>query len=202
VADKLQILRRLAEIVDVLVVGGGMAYTFLRAQGHEVGTSILDATRIEDCARLLAGKSDIILPVDTVALGEDGVEVRVVGRDIPPGFSGRDIGPGSAVAFATVIAEAKTVLWNGPMGVFEDPRFAAGTRAVAEAVATTSATTVVGGGDSVAALDAYGLADAVDHVSTGGGASLELIELGDLPGLAALRAAGPPSGDGRPGSGR
>jgi phosphoglycerate kinase len=191
VADKLQILRRLSELVDVLVVGGGMAYTFLRAQGHEVGTSILDPDRIAECAALLAAETDIVLPSDTVALGPDGEELIVVGREIPLSFSGRDIGPESAATFAAVIAKAKTVLWNGPMGVFEDPRFAAGTRAVADAVAATEATTVVGGGDSVAALDAYGLADRVDHVSTGGGASLELIELGDLPGLAALRAGRP-----------
>jgi len=189
VADKLGILGRLAEKVDTLVVGGGMAYTFLRSLGHEVGASLLDPSRTAECAAILAGPAQVLLPQDSVALGPDGAEVRTVGTEIPEGFSGRDIGPATIAAFTAVIAGAGTVFWNGPMGVFEDPRFAAGTRAVAEAVAAAPGTTVVGGGDSIAALDEFGLASRVDHVSTGGGASLEFLELGDLPGLAALRAS-------------
>ena len=150
------------------------------------------------CAELLERHGDrLLLPSDVVALGPGGVigdpgaggEVRTVGRDVPDGWMGLDIGPGSAAEFGDALAEARTVLWNGPMGVFEDPRFAAGTRAVAEAVADCRGMTVIGGGDSAAAVAEFGLADRIDHISTGGGASLELIEQGDLPGLAALREA-------------
>ena len=129
------------------------------------------------------------MPSDIVAADADRDEVRTVGRDVPPRWRGFDIGPGTAAEFADVIVEAGTVFWNGPMGVFEDERFAAGTRAVAEAVAACRGFTVVGGGDSAAALAKFGLDDRVDHVSTGGGASLEYLEQGDLPGLAALRGA-------------
>ncbi|MBA2497220.1 MAG: phosphoglycerate kinase, partial [Acidimicrobiia bacterium] len=152
---------------------------------------------VETCRRLLDSGATIHLPTDVVALGpggtigdpDDGAEVRSVGADVPDGLKGLDIGPGSAAQFADVVLEARTVFWNGPMGVFEDPRFAAGTRTLAEAMAATKAFTVVGGGDSAAALAAFGLADDVDHVSTGGGASLELLERGDLPGFEALRNA-------------
>ncbi len=186
VGDKLGVIEALLRKVDMLVVGGGMCFTFLAAQGHSVGDSLLEEDQVETCARLLASGARIVLPTDITALGP-GDEVRQVGRDLPGGWKGLDIGPGTAAEFAEVIAEARTVFWNGPMGMFEDPRFDAGTRTVAEAVAECRGFTVVGGGDSASALAAFGLADRVDHVSTGGGASLEFIEQGDLPGLVALR---------------
>ncbi|HUI02600.1 MAG TPA: phosphoglycerate kinase, partial [Acidimicrobiales bacterium] len=199
VADKVGVVRALLERVDHLAVGGAMAFTFLAARGHDVGDSLLEADQIEACAALLdeAG-GRIALPTDLVALAPGGMvgdgapgtgEVRMVGPDIPAGWRGLDIGPETAGTYADLVAGARTVLWNGPMGVFEDPRFAAGTAAVAQAVADGRAFSVVGGGDSVAALDRLGLAGRVGFVSTGGGASLELLEHGDLPGLAALRHA-------------
>jgi phosphoglycerate kinase len=139
------------------------------------------------CRRLLESGRDIRIPSDLTALGPSD-ETRQVGTNLPDGWKGLDIGPGTAAEFSDAITEARTVLWNGPMGVFEDPRFEAGTRTVAEAMAATSAFTVVGGGDSAAAVAQFGLADQMGHVSTGGGASLEFIEQGDLPGLAALRS--------------
>ena len=156
---------------------------------------MLEEDMIETCARLLQSDKPIHLPEDVTALGpggtlfepEAGGEVRQSGVDLPPGWMGVDIGPGTAAVFSDVILDAGTVLWNGPMGVFEDPRFAAGTAAVASAFSDTRAFTVVGGGDSAAAAKQFGVDGDVDHVSTGGGASLELIEQGDLPGLAALR---------------
>jgi phosphoglycerate kinase len=193
VTDKLGVLRSLLETVDRLIVGGGMAFTFLAAQGHSVGSSLFDPTALSTCAALLEEAGDrILLPSDVVIrrtrVGGDE-EVDVVGADIPDDAVGLDIGPASALRFATVVAEAETVFWNGPMGVFEDPRFAAGTYTVAKAIAGSCAVSVVGGGDSVAALDQLGLAGRVGFVSTGGGASLELLEHGDLPGLVALRHA-------------
>jgi|TARA_B100000809_G_scaffold170580_1_gene167929 phosphoglycerate kinase len=195
VSDKLGVIEALLDVVDELIVGGGMCFTFLAAKGANVGSSLLEEDLIEDCARLLDSGAPIRLPLDITALGPGGKigdpsaggEVRQVGTSMPDGWMGLDIGPGSAVEFCDVIADARTVLWNGPMGVFEDPRFAAGTRTLAEAVAACRGFTVVGGGDSAAATRQFGLADAMDHVSTGGGAALELIEKGDLPGLAALR---------------
>ena len=195
VTDKLGVIGALLDVVDELIVGGGMCFTFLAAKGANVGSSLLEEDLIEDCARLLDSGAPIRLPLDITALGPGGRigdpsaggEVRQVGTSMPDGWMGLDIGPGSAVEFCDVIAEARTVLWNGPMGVFEDPRFAAGTRTVAEAVADCRGFTVVGGGDSAAAARQFGLDDRMDHVSTGGGAGLELIEKGDLPGLAALR---------------
>ena len=197
VSDKLGVLQALIERVDALVVGGGMAFTFLAAQGHEVGSSLLDADRIDDCKELLSRGVPILLPTDIVALeagaafgrGETGGAVRTVGADVPAGWAGLDIGPESVAAYAACLASAGTVLWNGPMGVFEDARFAAGTAGVARAVADCAGYTVVGGGDSVAAIGELGLEDRIDFISTGGGASLELLEFGDLPGLAALRGA-------------
>jgi phosphoglycerate kinase len=186
VSDKLGVIDALLERVDALVVGGGMCFTFLAAQGHQIGASLFEADHLESCARLLASGRRILLPTDLVALGPDG-QARHVGADVPDGWKGLDVGPGSAAEFADAIGEARTVFWNGPMGVFEEPRFAAGTRTVAEAVADAPGFTVVGGGDSAAALARFGLFDRVDHVSTGGGASLEFLENGDLPGLAALR---------------
>ena len=186
VSDKLGVLRALLSKVDRLVVGGAMCFTFLAAKGHGVGASLFEPDQISECRSLLDGDTPIDLPSDLMGLGPGG-EVRGLGRSVPEGWKGLDIGPGSAAEFADVIAEAGTVLWNGPMGMFEDPRFEAGTRAIAEAVAATRAFTVVGGGDSAAAMAQFGLDDQVDHLSTGGGASLELIEHGDLPGLKALR---------------
>ncbi len=195
VSDKLGVIEALLEIVDAIVVGGGMAFTFLAAQGHRTGSSLLEADMVETCQRLLAGPKTIHLPEDITALGPDGKlfdpaaggEVRQIGVNVPDGWMGVDIGPGTAAVFTDVILDAGTVLWNGPMGVFEDPRFEAGTRAIASAMAETRAFTVVGGGDSAAAAKEFGVDTDMDHVSTGGGASLELIEQGDLPGLAALR---------------
>lgn len=198
VSDKLAVIESLLAVVDELIIGGGMAYTFQVAKGHRVGNSLLEKDMVETCGRLLE-ESDkpIHLPHDVTMLGPDGKlfqpeaggEVRQGGLEIPDDWEGVDIGPGSAAAFSDIIAEAGTALWNGPMGVFEDPRFAAGTQVVAEAFGQSRAFTVVGGGDSAAAAKQFGVDDQVDHVSTGGGASLELLEQGDLPGLAALRRA-------------
>ncbi|MGH9163902.1 MAG: phosphoglycerate kinase, partial [Acidimicrobiales bacterium] len=195
VSDKLGVLKALLDQVDTLVIGGGMCFTFLAAMGHRTGGSLLEADQVATCRALLDSGRRVLVPSDVVVLGpggeigrpESGGEVRTVGQDVDDGWKGLDIGPASAMAFCDEVKAAGTVFWNGPMGVFEDERFAAGTRAVAEAVAAAAGFTVVGGGDSASALARFGLADRVDHVSTGGGASLELIEQGDLPGLAALR---------------
>lgn len=204
VSDKLKVIEALLAVADEVLIGGGMCFTFLKAQGYPVGASLLEDDMVGTCRALLAdggasggGLGSIVLPTDITALGpggklfapDTGGEVRQVGTSIPDGWTGVDIGPGTAADFGDRVAEAGTVFWNGPMGAFEDPRFAAGTQAVAEAVAQTSAFTVVGGGDSAAAVAQFGLDDRIGHVSTGGGASLELLEQGDLPGLAALGAA-------------
>jgi phosphoglycerate kinase len=194
VSDKLGVIEALLDTVDTLVIGGAMCFTFFAAQGRSIGDSLFESDQVETCKRLLATAKDLHLPTDIIGLDAVG-NVATWGARVPDGGKGLDIGPGSAAAFADVITEARTVFWNGPMGMFEDERFAAGTRAIAEAVAATKAFTVVGGGDSAAALAEFGLDDDVDHVSTGGGASLELLELGDLPGLAALRHGGPPPSD-------
>jgi phosphoglycerate kinase len=188
VSDKLGVIESLLQVVDALVIGGGMCFTFLAAQGYPVGDSICERDQIDTCKRLLGLGKPIHLPEDIIGLDASG-NVLTFGQRLPEGAKGLDIGPGSAAAFSDVIMDARTVFWNGPMGMFEDERFAAGTRTVAQAVAETRAFTVVGGGDSAAALAQFKLEDDVDHVSTGGGASLELLELGDLPGLAALRGA-------------
>ena len=189
VSDKLGVIEALLQTVDALAIGGAMCFTFLAAQGNPIGDSLFEPDQVETCRNLLAGASKPIhLPTDIVGLDRDG-NVQTFGTRLPDGAKGLDIGPGTAAEFGDVVMEARTVFWNGPMGMFEDPRFAAGTRAVAHAMADTKAFTVVGGGDSAAALAEFGLDDEVDHVSTGGGASLELLELGDLPGLAALREA-------------
>jgi len=192
ISDKLGVVEALLKVVDSLVVGGAMCFTFLSAQGYTIGDSLFEPDQVDTCKRLLeqakaAGKT-IHLPEDLVGTDAKG-EFATFGRSLPDGAKDFDIGPGTAAAFSDVIMEARTVFWNGPMGMFEDPRFEAGTRTVAQAMADTKAFTVVGGGDSAAALAQFGLDDEVSHVSTGGGASLELIELGDLPGLAALRGA-------------
>lgn len=197
VSDKLAVIEALLEHVDSLIVGGGMCFTFLKAKGHNIGSSLCEDDMVETCKALLDGPKTIHLPYDITAMGPDGRlfepeaggDVRQIGIEIPDGWMGVDIGPGSAAQFGDVIHQAGTVLWNGPMGVFEDPRFAGGTGAVAQAMADTKAFTIVGGGDSAAAAKQFKVDRDMDHVSTGGGASLELIEKGDLPGLEALRGA-------------
>lgn len=189
VSDKLAVIEALLERCDTILVGGAMAFTFLVAQGYSIGDSLVELDRVDDCKRLLE-TGRVRVPVDVVLAREitEDAEVRVVkAGGIPDGWLGLDIGPETAVLFADEIDEARTLLWNGPMGVFEVAPFAAGTRTIAEAVAECGGFTVIGGGDSGAAIRQFGLADRVDHVSTGGGAALELIELGDLPGLRALR---------------
>ena len=195
VSDKLKVIGALLDVADEVLIGGGMCFTFLKAQGHQVGASLCEDDMVATCRSLLDGEAAIRLPSDVTALGpggrigdpDAGGDVRQLGVNVPEGWMGLDIGPGTSAEFADAVLDARTVFWNGPMGVFEDPRFAAGTRTLAEAVAETSALTVVGGGDSAAAVAEFGLADRIDHISTGGGASLELLEQGDLPGLAALR---------------
>ena len=188
VSDKLGVIKALLDKVDTLIIGGGMAYTFLKAQGHSIGDSLLQEDFVDTCKGLLESGKTILIPSDNVVLGPDG-QIETVGADIEDGWKGLDIGPETVKTFSAEVATAGTILWNGPMGMFEDDRFAAGTRALAEAVAAANGFSVIGGGDSAAALAKFGLDDQVDHVSTGGGASLEFIEKGDLPGLAALREA-------------
>jgi phosphoglycerate kinase len=188
VSDKIGVIEALQERVDAFIIGGGMCFTFLAAKGYPVGDSICQPELIDVCKKLLEGKVPIHLPEDIVGLDADGV-YATYGIRLPKGSKGLDIGPGSAAAFTDIIMDARSVFWNGPMGMFEDARFANGTRTVAQAMADTKAFTVVGGGDSAAALAQFKLDDEVDHVSTGGGASLEYLELGDLPGLEALRGA-------------
>ena len=188
VSDKIGVIEALQERVDAFIIGGGMCFTFLAAQGYSVGDSICQPELIDVCKKLLNGNVPIHLPEDLVGLDADGV-YATYGIRLPKGAKGLDIGPGSAAAFTDIIMDARSVFWNGPMGMFEDARFANGTKTVAQAMADTKAFTVVGGGDSAAALAQFKLDDEVDHVSTGGGASLEYLELGDLPGLEALRGA-------------
>ena len=192
ISDKLGVVEALLKVVDSLVVGGAMCFTFLAAQGNPIGDSLFEPDQVDTCKRLLeqaaASGKTIHLPEDIVGVDAQG-NFATFGTRLPEGAKGFDIGPGSAAAFSDVVMDARTVFWNGPMGMFEDPRFEAGTRTVAQAMADTKAFTVVGGGDSAAALAQFRLDDEVSHVSTGGGASLELLELGDLPGLAALRSA-------------
>jgi len=189
VSDKLGVISALLERADTLLVGGAMAFTFLVARGNGVGDSLVEPEMVDECLRLLQ-TGRVRVPTDVVIAQEidESAETRTVDADaIPDGWKGLDIGPGTAATFVDDIAGAATVLWNGPMGVFEVAPFAVGTRTVAEAVADCRGFTVVGGGDSAAAIREFGLADRVDHVSTGGGATLEYIEHGDLPGLVALR---------------
>ncbi|WAX57231.1 phosphoglycerate kinase [Jatrophihabitans cynanchi] len=194
VSDKLAVINSLLPKVDKLLVGGGMCFTFLAAQGHEVGDSLLEPDQLEACRAFLREAADkIVLPADIVVATEitDDAQTQLVAADaIPPGSKGLDIGPESVRAFAAVLAEARTVFWNGPMGVFEVAPFAAGTKGVAEAVAAVDGLSVVGGGDSAAAVRALGLdANAFGHISTGGGASLEFLEGKTLPGVAVLDEA-------------
>ena len=196
VADKLNVISNLLEKCDTLIIGGGMAYTFLKAKGYEVGTSLVDNEKIDYCAEMLKkaeslGKQ-LLLPEDTTIAAEfpnpiDGeITVSVVPSDaIPADQMGLDIGPKTAVLYAEAVKTAKTVVWNGPMGVFENPILAKGTIAVAKALAETDATTIIGGGDSAAAVNQLGFGSQMTHISTGGGASLEFLEGKELPGVAA-----------------
>jgi phosphoglycerate kinase len=190
VTDKIGVLEAFLQRADAILIGGAMCFPFLKAQGHAIGDSLCAEEDVEPAAKLLdAGDGKLRLPVDLV-LGErfaaDAKRRDLDGVDVPDGWMGLDIGPRTAQAYAHEIAGAGSVFWNGPMGAFELEPFAAGTRAVAEAVADAPGTTVVGGGDSAAALTEFGLADRVDHLSTGGGASLELIEGRKLPGVEVL----------------
>jgi len=197
VADKLNVINNLLEKCDTLIIGGGMAYTFLKAQGYEIGKSLLDEEKIGYCRDMLAkaereGKK-IYLPVDCVTIADfpnpidAKVDTAVVDvTQIPSDREGADIGPKTRELYASVIKNAKTVIWNGPMGIFENPTLAEGTHAVAKAMAECDATTIIGGGDSAAAVAQLGFADKMSHVSTGGGASLELFEGKVLPGIACL----------------
>ena len=197
VSDKLNVINNLLEKVDTLIIGGGMAYTFLAAKGYSVGTSLLDTEKIDYCRDMMKKAEEkgvkLLLPIDTVIAKEfpnpiDGpIEVETVPSDaIPEGFMGLDIGEKTRELFAEAAKAAKTVVWNGPMGVFENPTLAKGTIAVAEALAASEAVTIVGGGDSAAACEQLGFADKITHISTGGGASLEFLEGLELPGIACL----------------
>lgn len=195
VSDKIGVISSLLEKVDRLLIGGGMAYTFLRSQGHAIGASRLEADKVDLAKQLLEKaaqrKVQVFLPVDHVVT--DGMknpsgQVKTVPvGEIPDGWEGVDIGPETVKAFVAAVADAKTVVWNGPVGVFEDPRFAAGSRSIAEALASLKAVTIIGGGDSAACVQQMKLADRMSHISTGGGASLEYLEGKTLPGIAVLQ---------------
>lgn len=197
VADKLAVIENLLNKADVLIIGGGMAYTFLKAQGKEIGTSLLDPEKIDYCKEMLdrakAKGVELLLPVDCVVAKsfpdpiDAAIETEVVDADhIPADMMGLDIGPKTRELYAAKVKEAKTVVWNGPMGVFENPELAKGTIAVAQALADTDATTIIGGGDSAAAVNQLGFGSKMSHISTGGGASLEYLEGKELPGIAAM----------------
>ena len=196
VADKLNVISNLLEKCDTLIIGGGMAYTFLKAEGYEIGTSLLDDTKIDYCKEMMEkakklGKQ-LLLPVDTVAAAsfpqpiDAAIEtVTVDVEKMPADLMGMDIGPKTCALYTDAIKSAKTVVWNGPMGIFENPVLAKGTKVVAAALAETDATTIIGGGDSAAAVNQLGYGDKMSHISTGGGASLEFLEGKELPGVAA-----------------
>ncbi len=193
VTDKIAVIDRFLEVADAILIGGAMCFPFFAAQGHDVGDSLCEAEGIEPARRALAAASDggcrLELPGDLVLgdrFGADAQRRELDGVDVPAGWMGLDVGPRTAERYAVEISKAGTVFWNGPMGAFELKPFEHGTRAVAEAVAQAPGTTVVGGGDSAAALQRFGLADRVTHLSTGGGASLELLEGKRLPGVEAL----------------
>ncbi len=188
VSDKIGVIDALLKKVDTMIIGGGMAYTFLKALGHNIGDSICQVDQLDYARRVLDGDKRIVLPTDLIVASPEG-DVQTVKREVPEGFEGFDAGPETRTAFADEVLASQTIFWNGPLGMFEDQRFEEGTRTVAEAMAKTAGTTVIGGGDVVSAVNGFGLGDRMDWVSTGGGATLELIEQGDLPGLAALREA-------------
>ena len=198
VSDKLNVINNLLEKVDTLIIGGGMAYTFVAAKGYGIGKSLFDAEKVDYCKDMMKKAEEkgvkLLLPIDTVVAADfpnpiDGpVEVKTVPVDqIPADMEGLDIGEKTRELFADAVKNAKTVVWNGPMGVFENPTLAKGTIAVAQALADSSATTIVGGGDSAAACEQLGFADKITHISTGGGASLEFLEGLELPGIACLQ---------------
>jgi phosphoglycerate kinase len=193
VTDKIALIDRFLDLADQLLIGGAMCFSFFRAQGHQTGDSLVEEEGVELARQALAKADDaratLLLPVDLViadSFAEDAARRELDGVDVPDGWMGLDIGPRTAQAYAEEISRSGTVFWNGPMGAFEMEPFAAGTRAVAEAVAGAAGTTVVGGGDSGAAIARFGLAESVTHLSTGGGAALELLEGKLLPGLEAL----------------
>lgn len=189
VSSKISVIENLLDKVDKLIIGGGMAYTFEAAMGKKTGNSLLEEDYIEFAKKMLEkGKDKIVLPIDTVVAKEfkNDAESKVVEGDIEDGWMGLDIGPKSVELFSEVLKSAKTVVWNGPMGVFEMPNFAKGTNAIAQVLADIDATTIIGGGDSVAAVNQAGLGDKMSHISTGGGASMEFLEGKVLPGIAAL----------------
>jgi len=197
VADKLAVIENLLNKADTLIIGGGMAYTFLKAKGYEIGTSLLDESKVDYCKEMLARAEEngvkLLLPVDTVVTKafpepiDAVVETEVYDSDkIPADKMGMDIGPKTRELFADAIKNAKTVVWNGPMGVFENPQLAEGTKAVARALAEADCTSIIGGGDSAAAVNSLGFADRITHISTGGGASLEFLEGKELPGITAM----------------
>lgn len=191
VSDKISVIENLLSRVDAVLLGGGMANTFLLAEGKAVGDSLVEADFVETANEIIDSAREhevsLVLPVDVIAApGIDGQRATVDADGIPDGWAAFDIGPRTEKAFAAVIADAKTIFWNGPMGVFENPAFAHGTFAIAKAVADSGAFTVIGGGDSVSAIEQSGLASKISHISTGGGASLEFIEGRELPGIAAL----------------
>ena len=197
VADKLNVIENLLNKADTLIIGGGMAYTFIKAQGGKIGKSLVDDEKLEYCKNMLQKAEEkgvkILLPVDTVATKDfpnpidAEIETTVVDTmAIPDDMEGLDIGPKTREIYAEAVKSAKTVVWNGPMGVFENPTLAAGTIAVAKALADTDATTIIGGGDSAAAVNNLGFGDKMSHISTGGGASLEFLEGKELPGIAAM----------------
>ncbi|MCR5042258.1 MAG: phosphoglycerate kinase [Clostridia bacterium] len=197
IADKLNVINNLLDKCDTLIIGGGMAFTFLKAQGCEIGKSLLDETKIDYCAEMIKkaeklGKT-LLLPVDTICAHDfpDPIDAPIEVKDypvdaIPADMEGLDIGPDTVKLFTEAVKNAKTVCWNGPMGVSENPILSAGTKAVAEALSETDATTIIGGGDSAAAVEKLGFADKMTHISTGGGASLEFLEGKELPGIAAI----------------
>ena len=198
VADKLNVIENLLNKVDTLIIGGGMAYTFLAAKGYGVGMSLLDETKLDYCREMMAKAEEkgvkLLLPVDTTIVKEfpnpidAPIDVEYVDSSkIPADAEGLDIGPNTAKLYADAVLSAKTVIWNGPMGVFENPTLAAGTMSVAKALAQSDATTIVGGGDSAAACEQLGFANEITHISTGGGASLEFLEGKDLPGISCLQ---------------
>lgn len=192
VSDKIKVIENLIEKCDTIIIGGGMAYTFLKSLGKEVGDSLLESDRIELAKSLLekakAKGVKLLLPVDNIIADafDNNANTKVVEGNIPEGWQGLDIGPKTIKLFSDEISKAKTVVWNGPMGVFEMPTFAKGTEAIAEALSKTKATTIIGGGDSAAAVAILGYADKMSHISTGGGASLEFLEGKELPGIACL----------------
>ena len=192
VSDKLAVVKNLLDKVDTLIIGGGMAYTFLKAMGHNVGKSLCEVDQLayanEMIAKAKANGKQLLLPVDNVAADafSNDANIQVVGNDIPAGWMALDIGPKTTELYAAAIKGAKTVVWNGPMGCFEMPKFAGGTTGVCKAVAESGSVSIIGGGDSVSAVNKSGLADKMTHISTGGGASLEFLEGKELPGVAAL----------------